>query len=383
MFRYLPLMLKNATRNRRRSILTICSVAASLCLLGVFMALYHAFFFSETTPEQALRLVTRNRISLANIMPMAYRQKIATVPGVREVMINQWFGGVYKEPQYFFARFAVEPDRFFTLFPEYKMPEEEKRAFRQERTACIIGRDTANKFGLKIGDRMTLTGDIFPVNLEFTIRGIYDFPPDNESMYFHLEYLFESLPQGRRDFAGTFAVLADAPENVPRIATQIDELFRNATVQTRTESEKAFQLSFISMLGNVKVFLLSICAAVTFTMILVTANTMAMAVRERIRDVGILKTLGYTKGTILGMVLGEAAILSLIGGVVGCFLAWMLTFVIRAAPAFVTEMKTLTLVPPVILALLAIAVLVGVVSSFVPAWSASRTDILDAMRYSG
>jgi putative ABC transport system permease protein len=383
MFRYVPLMLKNATRNRRRSVLTICSVAASLCLLGVFMALYHAFFFSEATPEQALRLVTRNRISLANIMPTSYRQKIAAVPGVREVTISQWFGGVYKEPQNFFARFAVEPDRFFKVFPEYKLSDEEKRAFRQERTACIIGRDTANKYGLKVGDRLTLKGDIFPITLEFTIRGIFDYQPDNETMYFHLQYLFESLALGERDFAGTFVILADSAENVPRIATEVDDLFRNATVQTRTESEKAFQLSFISMLGNVKVFLLSICAAVTFTMILVTGNTMAMSVRERIREVGILKTLGYTPGTILGMVLGEAAILSLVGGLAGCFLAWLLTIVVRHAPAFAIEMKTLTLLPPVAAVLLLIAVLVGVLSSLIPAWSASRTNILECMRYSG
>src|SRR5918996_69770 len=137
MFRYLPLILKNGLRNRRRSILTICSVAASLCLLGVLMAIYHAFFFTAPTAEQARRLVTRNRISLTNIMPVSYRQKIQQIPGVQEVTILQWFGGVYKEPKNVFARMAVEPERFFTVYPEYKMPEDQKKAFSQERSACI------------------------------------------------------------------------------------------------------------------------------------------------------------------------------------------------------------------------------------------------------
>jgi putative ABC transport system permease protein len=383
MLRYLPLMIKNGMRNRRRSILTICSIAASLCLLGVLMAIYHAFYFSEATPEQALRLVTRNRISLAVVMPISYRQKIQQIPGVREVMVSQWFGGVYKDPKNVFARFAVEPDRLFTIHPEYKVSEEEKKAFQRERSAAMIGRGLAEKFNLKLGDRITLVGDIFPVTLEFTVRAIYDYAALNETMYFNLEYLFESMPVGRRDFAGTFTVLADSPQSVPRIAQQVDDLFRNSTTQTRTETEEAFQLSFLSMLGNVKLFLLSICGAVTFTILLVSANTMAMSVRERVREVGVLKTLGYTNRAVLAIILGEAAFLSLIGGVIGCTMAWALTGLVRQAPGFFAQLKTLTLEPTVAGMLLLFGVVIGVVSSFIPAWNASRTNILDSLKYSG
>lgn len=383
MLRFFPLITKNAMRNRRRSFLTICSVGASLCLLGVLMAIYHAFFFTPPTPEQERRLITRNRISLANIMPVSYREKILKVPGVREVTISQWFGGVYKEPKNMFPRFAVEPERFFTVMPEYKLSPEEQRAFIAERSACIIGRDVAAKFNLKLGDRITLEGDIFPVNMDFIVRGIYDYSLDNESMYFHLQYLFESLGSRQRDFAGTFVSLIDSPQDSTRISREIDEQFRNSPDQTRTETEKAFQLGFVSMLGNVKMFLMSICAAVTFTIILVSANTMAMSVRERIREVGVLKTLGFTQGEILGIVLGEAAFLSFIGGVLGYALAMALTGVIRQAPAFFTELKTLTIVPPVAAMLLAVAVLIGLVSSVIPAWHASRTNIIDSLRYSG
>jgi putative ABC transport system permease protein len=383
MFRYFSLIAKNAMRNRRRSILTICSVGASLCLLGVLMAIYHAFFFTPPTPEQARRLVTRNRISLANVMPVAYRDKISKIAGVREVMVSQWFGGVYKEPKNMFARFAIEPDRFFTIMPEIKVTPEEQKAFIADRTGCIIGRDLATKFNLKVGDRLTLVGDIFPVTLDFTIRGIFNFKEANDIMYFNVQYLFESMNARRRDFAGTFSILMDNPDDAGRISQEVDETFRNAPDQTRTESEKAFQLGFISMMGNVKMFLLSICAAVTFTIILVSANTMAMSVRERIREVGVLKTLGFTQGEILGIVLGEAAFLSFIGGILGYTLAMLLTVVIRQAPAFFSELKTLTIVPPVAAMLIVIAVLIGLVSSIIPAWNASRTNIIDSLRYSG
>lgn len=383
MFRYLPLILKNALRSRRRSILTICSVAASLCLLGVLMAIYHAFYFGEATPTQALRLVTRNRISLATVMPISYRQKILQVPGVREAMVMQWFGGVYKDPKNVFARFAVEPGRLFTLYPEYITSEEEKKAFLRERSACMIGRAIADKYNIKLGDRLTLTGDIFPVTLEFTVRSIYDSADNNETMYFNLDYLFESLPARRRDFAGIFVVLADNPNSVSGIAKTIDDTYRNATIQTRTETEQAFQLGFISFLGNVKVFLLSICGAVTFTILLVSANTMAMSVRERIREVGVLKTLGFTNVSILGIILGEAAVLSLIGGIIGCIMASGLTYLVRQAPAFIMQLKTLTLEPSVAALILLAGVIIGVASSFIPAWNASRTPILDSLRYNG
>jgi putative ABC transport system permease protein len=376
-------MVKNAMRNRRRSVLTICSVAASLCLLGVLMAIYSAFFFTGPTPEQARRLVTRNRISLTNIMPISYGQKIRAIPGVAEVFIMQWFGGVYKDPKNMFARMAVEPERFFTVYPEYETPDDQKQAFIRERSACILGRDLATKYNLKIGDRMTLTGDIFPVTMDFTVRAIYNYPPDNESMFFHLQYLFESLPPGRRDFAGMFIILADSADSAQRIAPVVDETFRNSPVQTKTESEKAFQLGFISFLGNIKVFLLSICAAVTFTVLLVTANTMAMSVRERIREVGVMKTLGYTNGAVLGIILGEAAVLSLMGGALGWVFASGLTWVMRQAPAFIMELKTLTIQPAVGALLLMVAVLIGVASAFLPAWHASRTSIIDSLRYTG
>jgi len=383
MLRYLPLILKNGLRNRRRSILTISSIAASMCLLGFLLAMYHAFFLGQATAESSLRLVTRNRISLATVMPISYRDKIKTLPGIKEVMVYQWFGGIYKEPKYMFARFAVEPDRFFAVYPEFKLQEEQKQAFLRERTACLVGRKLADRFGFKLGDRITLVGDIFPVNLDFYVRGIYDADQNNENMYFNLQYLFDSLGPGRKDFAGTFATIVNSPEDVNRVSQAIDDMFHNATVQTRTETEQNFVLSFLSFLGNIKMILLSICAAVTFTIILVCANTMAMSVRERVKEIGVLKTLGFTNGAILTIILGEAAFISLLGGFVGWIIANGLAYGARQAPAFIQQLKTLTIQPSVTVALLVLSVVIGVGSSFLPAYRASKTSILDALRYTG
>lgn len=383
MFRHWSLIWRNSIRNRRRSVLTIASIAASLCLLGVLMAMYQALYLSDAPPEQALRLVTRNKVSLTFPLPISYRQTIQRIGGVREVMSSSWFGGVWKEPKFFFARFAVDAEKLFVIHPEYQLPAEQKVAFQRERTACLVGRGLADKYGFNVGDRITLKGDIYPVNMELTVRGIYDDRLNNEVLYFHREYLAESLPPARRDLVGTFNVLADAPASVPRIADEVDALFRNSTTQTRTETEQAFQLGFVSFLGNVKMFLLSISAAVTFTILLVSGNTMAMSVRERVREVGILKTLGFTPAAILGIILGEAVCIALIGGAVGAGLAALLCGVVRSGPAFLTQLKALTISGPVFGLCLLTAALIGLVSAAVPAWRASRTPILESLRFTG
>jgi len=374
--------MKNAWRNRRRTVLTILSIAASLSLLGILMAIYAAFYFSAPPPAQALRLVVRNKVSLVFPMPEAYREKISRIPGVREVMAQQWFGGMYKNnrPENLFARFAIEPDKVFIVRGEMKLREEQKIAFQRERTACLIGRQLADKIKVGLGDRITLQGDIFPVTLEFTVRAIFDSEQNSEVLYFNRKYLDESIKGALKGNVGMFMILADSADSVPRIARAVDDEFRNSTTQTKTESESAFQLGFINSLGNVKAFLLSICAAVTFTVLLVSGNTMAMSVRERVREVGVLKTLGFTRPAILGMILSESVSLAVVGGAIGLGIAAGLCSLFRMAPGFVGQLKTLSIHPPVALACLGAAVVVGLVSSAVPAWNASGTPIVEALR---
>ena len=382
--KHLPMILKNVWRNKRRTILTVLSIGVSLCLLGVLLAIYHAFYFSDPTPEQALRLVTRNSISLARPMPQAYRDKIMRVPGVREIAIEDWFGGQYidDKAEHQFARFATDPDKIFIVRPEMKLPDEQKAAFMKERTACIIGRPIADKQKLKLGDKITLKGDIYPGALELTVRGIFESEQNADLLYFNRTYLEEGLAERRRGNAGIFLILAKTVEDVPRIEKAVDEEFRNSPTQTKTESESAFSLSFVSFLGNIKAFLLIVCAAVMFTILLVSANTIAMSVRERVREVGVLKVLGFTRGVILGIILTEAVIVSLIGGVLGVFLASMLTGVVRNMPAFLDQLRHLSLTPSVALLCLAIAGIIGLVSAFIPAFQASRIPILEALRSS-
>src|ERR1044071_2458400 len=327
MVRYLPLILKNCWRNRRRTILTVASICVSMCLLGVMMAMYHAFYLSAPASEAALRLVGRNRISLTVPLPVSYQQRIRQIPGVRDVMMSNWFGGTYKDsrdPKNMFARFSIEPDKLFEIFSEFQIPEEQKVAFQHDRAGCVIGRDLANAFGFKIGDRIPLMGDIFPGNYEFTVRGIFDSNHASNIMYFDKEYVDQSLPERRRGNVIMFDVLMDDPSHAARISQAIDDMFRNSTAETKTETEQAFAVGFLALLGNVKMFLIAIGAAVTFTILLVSANTMAMSVRERVREVGVLKTLGFAPGAILGLILGEACAISVAGGTGGYFISAVL-----------------------------------------------------------
>lgn len=387
MFRFLPLVFKNSLRNRRRSILTISSIAVSLCLLSVLLSMYHALFFGQATPGQALRLVVRNRVSLAQTMPYAYEQKILQVPGVVAASAWNWFGGIYKDnrdQRNFFARFGVEPKAFLKIRTQLEMPEDQRRAFLTEKTACILSDDLAQKLNLKLGDRIILQGDIYPVTLNLTLRGIFSDPDAQSSLFFNMDYLRDSLPVGRRDRNSTVAILADNTDDVPRIAQQIDAMFEESPAQTKTESEQQFALSFVSFLGNIKLFLLSICAAVTFTILLVSGNTMAMSVRERIKEVGVLKTLGFTNDTILALIIGEALTIAFIGGVIGVFLASFLDVGVgKAAQAMITQLHGLSVTPFIAAVSIGVALLIGLISSFIPAWNAARTDILTSLRYSG
>lgn len=383
MLRYLPLILKNCWRNRRRTILTIASIGISMCLLGVMIALFHAFYASAPPPEEALRLVTRNKISLTQVVPQFYAERMKHVAGVREVMYNQWFNGTYKDardPNNFFARMAIEPDKLFTMYPEYKMPEDQKKAFLRDRTACVIGRDLANKFHFQLGDRIPIVGDIFPGNYEFTVRGIFDSPRISELLYFNRDYLEQTLPEGRRGQISSIYILIDDPAHSARIAQAIDGEFRNSTTQTKTDSEQAFILSFVSLLGNVKMMLIWISAAIVFTILLVSANTMAMSVRERVREVGVLKTLGFTSSAVLGLILGEASLISFAGGSIGFLLSVVLIGGITKSP-FASFLPPFSAFDPVVAVIcIATAIGIGVLSSFVPAWGAAGTSIVNALR---
>ncbi|HUA62026.1 MAG TPA: FtsX-like permease family protein [Verrucomicrobiae bacterium] len=381
--RYVPLILKNCWRNRRRTILTVASIGVSMCLLGVLIAMYHAFYMGAPAPDQAMRLVVRNRVSITQAIPLSYRDRIRRIPGVQHVMLANWFQGVYKDardPKNFFARFAVDPTELFQVYGEYRIPEDQKQAFLHDRAGCVIGRDLVNTFHFKIGDRIPITGDIFPGQFEFTVRGIFDSPLASDVLYFDREYLDQSMSERRRGAVGMYYVRIDDPSHSGRIAEAIDAEFHNSTAQTKTESEQAFTVGFLALLGNVKMFMIAIAGAVTFTILLVSANTMAMSVRERVREIGVLKTLGFTRGTVLGLILGEACGISVAGGLIGYLISMLLMQAVAKSPfgGFLPAMQPFEL--PVALTAIGIAGFIGLISSLVPAIGASRLSIVEALR---
>lgn len=388
---YLPLITKNSFRNRRRSVLTIGSLMVSLCLLVLLMAMYRVLFFgTEQTPAQAVRVMMRHRVSLTQPLPLSLEGKVRQVPGVKSVSLRQWFGGTYRDARdtrNFFARFGVRPADLLAAYPEYEISADEKQAFERERTGCVASKALADKFGWKLGERIILVGDIFPVTLELRLVGIFGEPNRFEMLYFNWDYLRESMAVAgaglQLDFVSQYLVLADSPDDVPRVVKSIDDMFDNSPFPTKTESEQAFALSFVSFLGNLKLFLLAIGGAVTFTILLVSANTLSMSVRERIREVGVLKTLGFTPGTILGILLGEGMMVALIGGALGCALGWGLCAMLRHAQIPMQQLRVINVTPLIVAISLLIALLIGLLSSIIPAMGAARRSVLDSLRHTG
>ncbi|HET7441165.1 MAG TPA: FtsX-like permease family protein [Terriglobales bacterium] len=375
---------RNAFRNKRRASLTVLSMAFSLLLLTLMMTIWRAFYIDEGSAESAQRLIVRNKVSLVFFLPGYYREKIRALPGVTKVVNQTWFGGQYKDqkPENMFAQFGTDPQEFFDVYKDFHIPADQLQAWQKDRAGCVVDADLAKKHDWKIGDRIFIKGLIFPLNLELTVRGIFSAPTPSESIYFNSTYLEEGYQQikGR---AGFFGVLADSPEDVPKVAKEIDEQFKNVERPTKTESEHAFQLGWIAMMGNVKAFILSICLAVVFAILLVSANTMAMSIRERTREVALLKTLGFTQGRVLGLFVSEAMALAVLGGIFGTLVAAVLIRLAANTPGLNFFLAGVHVGFPTMLVALLVAATVGFVSAFLPAYNASRRNIVEGLRHIG
>jgi putative ABC transport system permease protein len=347
------------------------------------MTIWRAFYLDQGSAESAERLVVRHRVSLTFNLPGYYREKIRAIPGVVAVVPISWFGGIYKDqkPENFFAQFGTDPEEFFKVYRDAEMPQDQVTAWQRDRQGVIVNDSLAKKYGWKLGDRIVLQGTIYPVNLELNIRGIYHTNPDNKSVYFNAKYVEEAVDffKGR---AGTFSILAASPSDVSKITSAVDDTFRNSPQPTKTESEKAFGLEFVAMMGNVKAFILSICSAVVFATLLVSANTMAMSIRERTREVAVLKTLGFTKRGVLGLFVSEAVALSLAGGLIGAGLGWLMVYGLTHSPQFFSFFP-MKVTLGIWLAALLTSGLVGLLSSAVPSYTASRVNIVDGLRHIG
>ncbi|MGA2414920.1 MAG: FtsX-like permease family protein [Candidatus Sulfotelmatobacter sp.] len=375
---------KNAFRNKRRSILTVLSITFSLLLLTLMITLWRAFYLDNGSAESAQRLIVRHKVSLTFALPGYYREKIRAIPGVAAVVPVSWFGGLYKDdkPENFFAQFGTDPEEFFKVYRDFEMPADQLQAWQHDRQGVIVDDTLANKYGWKVGDRIVLKGTIYPVDLELYVRGIFRSVPDDQSVYFNAKYLEESVAFFKGT-AGTFGILANSPGDVSKIAVAIDDLFHNSPQPTKSESEKAFGLEFVAMLGNVKAFILMICSAVIFATLLVSANTMAMSIRERTREVAVLKTLGFTRRAVLTLFVAESVAVSLIGGVLGALIAYGAVAAFKHSPQAGGFFANIIVTPGTVGVALLVAGAVGLLSAVVPSYHASQVNIVDGLRHIG
>jgi len=377
-------IVRNAFRNKRRSLLTMLSISFSLLLLTLMISIWRTFYIDQVAPEAARRLIIRDRVSLVFFLPSYYRDKIRSVPGVTAIAPLTWFEGRYIDdrPEHFFARLATDPDEYLKVANDKITPPDQVKAWQQDRTGALVDVTLANKYGWKIGDHVHLQGTIFPTDLDLTIRAIYHRDPPQNALYFNTKYLEESVSWFKGQ-AGWYAAQIDSPDNVGPAARAIDDMFRNSPLQTKSESEKAFQLGFVASLGNVKAFILGICGAVAFAIMLVSANTMAMSVRSRTREVALLKTLGFTRGRVLSIFISESVALAIAGGALGVLVA--IPLIAALTHSFIglgipLDMKVR--VPTAALAL-SVSVALGVVSGYLPARRASHMNIVEGLRHIG
>jgi putative ABC transport system permease protein len=377
-------VVRNTFRNKRRSLLTMVSISFSLLLLTLMISIWRTFYIDQGAALSAKRVITRDRVSLAFLLPAYYRDKIRSIPGVVAVAPMTYFGNHYKDDRSSnaFAQLATDPDEYLKVASDKIISPDQVLAWQRDRAGAIVDVTLAEKYGWKIGDRITLLGAIFPVNPELTIRGIYRRDPPQNALYFNAKYLEESLDwfKGR---AGWYATQVAEPGDVARVSGEVDEMFRNSPQRTKTESEKAFQLSLVATLGNVKAFIVGICGAVVFAILLVSANTMAMSVRSRTREVALLKTLGFTRGRVLSLFVFEAVALAVAGGVVGIVAAaGLIRWLTHSSVAIGVPTDMRVTLSGVALSLL-VAATVGFLSGYVPAYGASRLNIVEGLRHIG
>ncbi len=383
--KYLPLVWKNLSRRKTRTTFTVLSIVVAFVLFGVLAALNMAFGMGVELAGND-RLIITHKVSLIQPLPESYNARLEATPGVLDVMHQTWFGGIYQKPSNFFMQTPVSPDRLLKLYPEYILPEDQKKAWLTDRTCAIVGRQTATRFGFKVGDRVPIQGTIWKKKdgsstWEFNICGIFDGDRkgvDTTTFFFNYEYFNEARQFGE-GLVGWYVIRIDDAANAPKIAARIDAEFANSFAETKTTTEKAWVQAFARQIGDIGLIIRMIVTAVFFTILLVAANTMAQSVRERTSELAVLKTLGFSDGLVLVLVLAESCAIAVLGGAVGLGLAWLITQggdpTNGMLPAFFLPSADL-----VRGALIALAL--GIVAGIIPALQAMRLRIVDALRRS-
>jgi len=383
----LKLIFKNALRHKLRTGLTILGITIAVIAFGLLRTVV-TVWDSSVDAAAANRLITRQSVSFIFTLPYSYKEKIKSVPGVQTVSFANWFGGVYKDKNNFFARLAVDAETIFDVMSEFLITPEELSNFKKERNSCVIGADIAKQYNIKIGDQMTLEGDIFPGNWDFVVRGIYR--PKNKNtdatqMLFHWQYVDERMKiesPVRTGEVGWYIVLIKDPNKSASISNQIDALFKNSSAETKTETEKAFTQGFVAASGAIISAMNFISYVIIGIIMLVLANTMIMAARERTREYAVFKTLGFSAYHLVGLILGESLIISFLGGGIGIALTYPIVAGFEQAipkgffPFFFIEPKT------TIMAMSA-AILIGILAALFPIQRTLKTKIVEGFRFVG
>jgi putative ABC transport system permease protein len=383
---FVKLILRNALRHKLRTGLTMLGLVVAILAFGLLQTVVDAWY-AGAEGAAPNRLITRNAISLTFPMPLHYREKIRGVEGVRAVGAANWFGGIYQDPKNFFPQFAIDPAPYFAMYPEYRVTADGLRAFLRDRKGAVIGRKLAATYGFKVGDTIPLQGTIFPGTWSFTVRAIYDgaeAKTDTSQMFFHWDYVNETIKAKtprRADQVGVFVIQIDDPARSAEIAQAIDRQFVNSLAETRTETEKAFQLGFVAMTEAIVVAIRIVSFVVIFIILAVMANTMAMTARERLGEYATLKALGFGPGYVARLVLGESVAIALAGAALGI----AATFPVSAA--FAAQMGTLFPVFEVsgetVALQIACAAVVGVAAGLLPGHRAARVKIVEGLRAIG
>jgi len=385
--RILKLIIKNSLRHKTRTILTILGISIAVFAFGLLRTVVTAWN-AGVEASAANRLITRQAVSFIFPLPLAYRDQILNIPGVEDVTYANWFQGVYIDKTQFFARLAVDAETIFEVYPEFLISNEEYQTFLKERNSCIIGEEIAKQYNLKIGDLMTIEGDIYPGDWQFVVRGIYkprDKTTDATQMLFHWDYLNERMKEigsGRINEVGWYVVKISDPDKSASISEQIDALFQNSRAETKTESERAFQQGFVAASSAILTSINVISFVIIGIIMLVLGNTMIMSARERTREYAVFKTIGFSAKHMVGLILGESLFISGIGAGLGLFLSFPIVEGVSQAipkgmfPVF--ELEPITLIFAV-----SSAILIGVAASVFPIMKALRTSIVDGLRFIG
>ncbi len=382
----LRLIFKNSFRHKLRTFLTVLGVSIAILAFGLLRTVISAWY-AGVEASSASRLVTRNAISLIFPLPLSYKEKIRQIGGVKSVSYGTWFGGIYIDEKHFFANYAMEPEHYLAIYPELIIPPDQRTAFYRDRKSAVAGRKLADRYGWKIGDTVTLRGTIFPGNWEFIIRGIYqgrDQNVDETAFFFHWEYLNETMKKtapGRADQVGWYMVEVKNPNLAADVSVRIDKMFKNSLAETLTETEKAFNLSFISMTEAIIIAIQLVSYVIILIIMAVVANTMAMTARERIGEYAVFKTLGFGGFHVAGLIFGESLFITMTGATIGILLTFPAAKIFAQQlsayfPIFNVEHETIYLD-------IAAACLIGVSAAVFPTWRAVRIRIAEGLRRIG